>query len=1345
MPTSNGLPDEREARAASHPTRREIDDIFVGKGWDSLRQGARNVAGVRFQLAVTALLLIESRSGDRPFVELVPEGYEDIDAIDSAGVAWYLQVKEIGAGAGTFNVSKLADVITHASAVAGPDARVVAVTDGIPGSGLVETGWDRSLQDSEGMDLGKLRAALTDRGHSLTDVSDLLRRSHVVRVPWNASVPAVESLARTFSVPGAIASLVFSALVDDLSGVAADQRGTTAGNAGHRRVGDLDELVGRVLDVVDRQQLDSAVQAGVCGPAEFNSESAVALDEFLLGVDAEPAHIAAGFDVIRPTPTLAVQTVLSESRYALLAGPSGAGKSTQMWRSARDAARGARVVRVHRISDDGDLQELIRHVRLLLPTTGSPVVVACDDLGRPRTAAWPSAVRRLLEIPNVQLIGAVRSEDLTPELLRHGGVLIELALDTATAQTIGEQLEGAGVRLTLEIPEAIALAAGQLMEFVALLTTGRRLRAVLSDQAHQLLSAPDPTAAEVARLVCAAHVLGVGIHADRLADLKGRGPKLTSALQRLQAEHVIVSGDGEMWQGLHQRRSALLTEFLHETPPPTLRSTLTSVVDQLPPAAVGWALRRVIEIYGETTEGWNLEDSARAAASRCAAARECAALLEGLERVDRTLTARAYLPVLERHRRPSVPILSWSFLVLGKKFAGIDIGGGVSGPLGAAGRAIEDCARELPAPSTAIASAAAGALGASAVADLSISAEQQDAVRLLEVVGQYVRLTEDGATRISRGFPGLASEAVLDATSRRLNSRLISAVCVALHNDDAFSRAFGGVQDRLERAARAHPDALSARVAAADRIELELLASLDESAARNEVSFQWDLPNARSGSGDAINDAAVELATYVGECCPEVEVIEVRTVTADRQPLTVGEHEHGHKRLAKNARPDRNLVRRNVGTQAAIGRQVSAHSWTELARQRSGLAEELAALMSEAPRRLTPNDNSRRRAEWAAKLDKVSSGLAQLPRPPIMSEFDSVALNRLWDSERDEEALVKQLRQTAAALQLLTRQLPGEINPVAVASQLERIGNFREAIHDTDSLLLASEAAVYGRLDEGIHRLRGVLLSVEFDRSLAGRIKGRPGDLESTVDRLIEQASLSQLENERSQLADLFESIPSFSIHHVPDSKPFITSIAGHQWVVTLPPHAWEDAAEVAADAAARDESVVDVPVSVACELDGRLLPIAGRLSRIAAGGLLPLDPESLDAIAEALKMERVRGEYLGLVTRVAEELAKASWLNARSSHRQQSWPDADEDARGHLGAALQLLALDYGPEANGLKASLVSLCQQVQDEIEGDQSSCLAAAIVGGAVRSGAAPDTELQALGRAQLEALELELATA
>ena len=229
------------------------------------------------------------------------------------------------------------------------------------------------------------------------------------------------------------------------------------------------------------------------------------------------------------------------------------------------------------------------------------VVVCCDDLGRPRTRAWPLAARRLLALPGVVLLGAVRQEDFTAELLRHGGVLVELRLDNDEATAIASQLAHVGMTLRLEIPEAIRLADGQLMEFIFLLTTGQRLRSVLADQVESLIHAGDRTAIRIARLVCASHVIGIALDASCLGDAVDPDSQgsLTQALRKLQDEHIITTEDQCAWRGLHQRRSEVLTELLHQTPPPTRTATLADVLTILHPSALGWGLRRVAELFGD--------------------------------------------------------------------------------------------------------------------------------------------------------------------------------------------------------------------------------------------------------------------------------------------------------------------------------------------------------------------------------------------------------------------------------------------------------------------------------------------------------------------------------------------------------------------------------------------------------------------------------------------------------------------------------------------------------------------------------------------------------------------------
>ena len=147
--------------------------------------------------------------------------------------------------------------------------------------------------------------------------------------PWNVLPLVTRSITDGFGVKPAVAAIVSSRLVDDLSEVASDQRSASVHSPGSRVIGDLDVLVDRVGEVVDVEGLDAAVRAGVCEVADYNAPPGSGLSMFLQGVDALPAHIGADYDVIRPASCRAVQVGLEQTRYVLITGPSGAGKSAQ--------------------------------------------------------------------------------------------------------------------------------------------------------------------------------------------------------------------------------------------------------------------------------------------------------------------------------------------------------------------------------------------------------------------------------------------------------------------------------------------------------------------------------------------------------------------------------------------------------------------------------------------------------------------------------------------------------------------------------------------------------------------------------------------------------------------------------------------------------------------------------------------------------------------------------------------------------------------------------------------------------------------------------------------------------
>ncbi len=108
--TASG-PGKAAARAATAAST--LEELFA-----SLRSGAANVAGVSYQVAVSALLLASGRAATVPGLPVSavrPEGLEDIDCLLNDGSLLLVQTKERGPGARSIAVAELADIIAHAA------------------------------------------------------------------------------------------------------------------------------------------------------------------------------------------------------------------------------------------------------------------------------------------------------------------------------------------------------------------------------------------------------------------------------------------------------------------------------------------------------------------------------------------------------------------------------------------------------------------------------------------------------------------------------------------------------------------------------------------------------------------------------------------------------------------------------------------------------------------------------------------------------------------------------------------------------------------------------------------------------------------------------------------------------------------------------------------------------------------------------------------------------------------------------------------------------------------------------------------------------------------------------
>jgi len=361
----------------------------VSDVWQSLRQGARNVVGVTYQVAVTADLLVAGVAG-RPehpsVISVLPEGWEDIDVNLGGGGKLFVQAKERAPGSAGLGAAAVADVVVHAALgmyAAGEldgAARIGLVTDCVLGSRLVPTGWAATIPErTESEPLRALEQTLRERlacaGLDPALSGGLLRRTSIVHRHWNHSEETQRDLAKAFSAEPAIAWLAFTVLIERIARLAAEQRSTTADAPVSITATDLGAIVASVAAMVDVASLNEADAAGVCAPVDFLGSSDLSPGAFFAGADTAPSHIAASLDVVREKELASVLEGLSTRHHVLIAGPSGSGKSVLLWRSAKTLTLGARVVRVFRVASDNDVVVLARHVQRTRPSSSSPVVV----------------------------------------------------------------------------------------------------------------------------------------------------------------------------------------------------------------------------------------------------------------------------------------------------------------------------------------------------------------------------------------------------------------------------------------------------------------------------------------------------------------------------------------------------------------------------------------------------------------------------------------------------------------------------------------------------------------------------------------------------------------------------------------------------------------------------------------------------------------------------------------------------------------------------------------------------------------------------------------------------------
>ena len=642
--------------------------------WDASRAGATAGRGFRYQDLVGAWVGLQLGVGFAGSELLTPEGLDDLTVEGDRPLQ--MQVKSRYGGRRDFTASEVGRFIvalwiTHqrrdaaAGATAADDRFVLILERSI--NGWAPNQFDSPLATAAGDQVdhicSTLRAnAAAEPSLSEASVDELLRRTTVLVL--SASVlkqQSAELISERTGLPTAATSLVLQALraaVGDHSdrnvGVKYDQRAGLDLTAITRIVTDTTALV-------DHAALAEAVANGSCGVVDFDTP----LNEssFYAGTSVQPGHVAAGLVIARREPVTEVLSGLLEGRAVLVRGASGVGKSAVAWLAAHEA-RHIIWYQVHRLGTD-DVEPITRLARAAGAGSFGPVGFVVDGVGTGMLTAWDELHRRARTIPGMLLLGSVREEDTIQLATLPDTVMVRPTLDEDLAARIHGKLVTDGLTALPHWLEAFEASRGLTLEYTHLLTRGRRLDEVITDQVRTRVHEGRSIELALLALVCSADRWGVPLAFEQVRTLIGvPDTELKLALERLIREHMLVI-DGETITGLHRLRSQAASVAAHRTPPPTLSSTLATLVSAVDavalPTLIGRAARDEPSLCGHIAEQLH----ARTAGSDTAA---MAAALSAARLADHTLAARRIVDTLEKH---SVPLphqpLAIDLILLGQE------------------------------------------------------------------------------------------------------------------------------------------------------------------------------------------------------------------------------------------------------------------------------------------------------------------------------------------------------------------------------------------------------------------------------------------------------------------------------------------------------------------------------------------------------------------------------------------------------------------------------------------------------------------------------------------------------
>ncbi len=545
------------------------------EAWRNTRSGAWAARGFHFQHLLSTLILLRQWAGLAPSGFLVPEGLEDCVLELAEGDIW-LQIKsrEGGTFSNTEVQTILATAKTKAAAVKRKKGTRRAVILEKPRTGTNDLGVGKLFEDSS-------------------------KNVFVCSEPGQEGVSLISAQLET-------AEVIAEGIVSDLYRLVADasQANASLPFQNRRRISttEVQRRIFERLEAEDPSAIESAVASGSLEPVDFTTP--VSDPGFYQGVKVKPGHIASGLVLDRPDDTKRLVDTLKRGRQVLVSGPSGAGKSALMWLSASLLAGEFRWYQITARAAAADADAIIRFVRARRPNETSRIGLVFDEVGSANSDLWNVLVRELRGLPSVYYLGSVRNEDMTLIANQSDTEFIAVRLDEKLAETVWQKLYAEKQTSWEHWGEPFEQSEGLMLEYVHLLTQGKRLAAVIYEQIRQPEQEDRHEELAIIRSTAVLCARGGEVRTTKLFELLDLKPDAGGrTLQRLIDEHLVRESRPGVLGGLHMLRSEALSKVSHDE---TVFLTTESLWRSLP-AATGETLPRIVQSI--LSEEWDEDET----------------------------------------------------------------------------------------------------------------------------------------------------------------------------------------------------------------------------------------------------------------------------------------------------------------------------------------------------------------------------------------------------------------------------------------------------------------------------------------------------------------------------------------------------------------------------------------------------------------------------------------------------------------------------------------------------------------------------------------------------------------